>query len=138
MDENKKGVEILRKVLLALLVISLLFTGFIVLRFGSALGQEGNPVPYLLAVAKYEFSDAGYVEVLDTPDETRYVTASGQDDRFGVVTNFMAAEGWQFTEQLGAGLIFGKEEDTIIIETRQYSSHYFIWDIPDVVLSKDE
>lgn len=128
----------MKKFLLILLIISLLFTGFIVLRFGSALGQEGNPMPYLKAIAKYEFSDNGYEEVLETPTGTRYISAAGQDDRYGVVTDFMAAEGWKFTEQLGSGLIFDKGEDTIIIETRQYSSHYFIWDIPDVVLSKDE
>lgn len=124
----------MKKALLTLLVIFLLFTGFIVLRFGTALSQEGNPLPYLLAIAKYEFSDARYVEVLDTPTETRYVTACRQDDRFGVVTSFMADTGWEFTEQLGSGLVFDKEEETVVIETRQYSSHYFIWDIPDDVL----
>lgn len=124
----------MKKALLTLLVIFLLFTGFIVLRFGTALSQEGNPLPYLLAITKYEFSDARYVEVLDTPTETRYVTACRQDDRFGVVTSFMADTGWEFTEQLGSGLVFDKEEETVVIETRQYSSHYFIWDIPDDVL----
>ncbi|WP_033541801.1 hypothetical protein [Planococcus sp. CAU13] len=120
----------MKKVLITLLLILLLFFGFIAIRFGSALGQEGNPVPYLMAIAKYEFTDAGFEEVLDSGNEIRYVSAAGQDDRFGVIFDFMAAEGWQFTEQLGSGLIFNKGEETVVIETRQYSSHYFIWDVP--------
>ena len=124
----------MKKIILAVLVVFLLFFGFIGIRFGSALGQEGNPVPYLMAIAKFEFSDSSYAEVLDTPTETRYVSASGQDDRFGAVTNFMAAEGWAFNEQLGSGLIFAKGEESIVIETRQYSSHYFIWDVPKEIV----
>lgn len=127
-------VETLKKILLAVLVVLILFFGFIGVRFGSALGQEGNPMPYLKAIAKYEFSGEDYEEVLDSGNEIRYVSAAGHDDRFGVIFDFMAAEGWEFTEQLGSGLIFDKGEETVMIETRQYSSHYFIWDVPDEVM----
>jgi hypothetical protein len=110
-------VENLKKVSIAVLLFILLFLCFIVFRFGSALTQEGNPIPYLVAILRYisEF-------------EGKYP--------LGMAIESMETKGWKFTEQLGSGLIFEKGKKTITIETRQYSEHYFIWDIPKEIVKQ--
>jgi len=119
----------LKKVLIVLLLLILLFIGFI-LRFGSALTQEGNPLPYIIAIIKYELSNNGYEVVLETTNETRYISKFEKKYPLGMVKEFMKTRGWEFKEQMGSGLVFEKDKETITIETRQYSKHYFIWDIP--------
>ena len=120
----------LKKVLIAVLLFFFLFFGFIGFRFGSALTQEGNPVPYLIGISKYELSNNGYEEVLETTNEIRYISEFEEKYPLGMAKEFMKNKGWKFKEQMGSGLVFEKDKETITIATRQYSKHYFIWDIP--------
>jgi hypothetical protein len=125
----------LKKVIIAVLLFFLLFFGLIGLRFGSVLTQEGNPIPYLIAISKYELSNNGYEEVLETTNEIKYVSEFEKKYPLGMAKEFMKTKGWEFKEQMGSGLIFEKDKETITIETRQYSKHYFIWDIPKKILN---
>ena len=115
-----------------MLLIFLLFFGFIGLRFGSALSQEGNPIPYLIAIGKNEVSNSGYEKVLETSNNIRYVSKYERDYPF--VKDFMEVEGWEFKEQMGSGFIFVKNKEEIVIETRQYSRHNIIWDVPKEIV----
>jgi hypothetical protein len=126
----------LKKVLIAFLLFILLFLCFIVFRLGSALTQEGNPIPYLVAIIKYDLSNKGYEEVLKTRDEIRYISEFEGKYPLGMAIESMETKGWKFSEQLGSGLIFEKGKKTITIETRQYSKHYFIWDIPKEIVNQ--
>lgn len=124
----------MKKVLIAAFLFFFLFFGFIGLRFESALTQEGNPVPYLIGISKYELSNNGYEEVLETTNEIRYISEFEGEYPLGMAKEFMKTKGWEFKEQIGSGLIFEKDNETITIETRQYSNHYYIWDIPKEIL----
>ena len=95
----------LKKVLIAVLLCFFLFFGFIGLRFGSALTQEGNPVPYLIGISKYELSNNGYEEVLETTNEIRYISESEKKYPLGMPKEFMKTKGWEFKEQIGSGQI---------------------------------
>ncbi len=125
----------MKKVLIVVLLFFLLFFSFIGLRFGSALTQEGNPFPYLIAIIKYELSNNGYEKVLETSNEIRYVSDHKKKDPLGMTKEFMKREGWKFKEQMGSGLVFEKDKVDITIETRQYSKHYFIWDVPKEIFN---
>ncbi|HZH61140.1 MAG TPA: hypothetical protein VEY70_16570 [Metabacillus sp.] len=125
----------MKKVLIVVLLFFLLFFDFIGLRFGSALTQEGNPIPYLIAIGKYELSNSGYEEVLETSNEIRYVSEYEKKYPLGMAMEFMKMEGWKFKEQMGSGLVFEKNKEAITIETRQYSKHYFKWDVPKEILN---
>lgn len=125
----------MKKLLIAVFLIFFLFLGFITLRFGSALTQEGNPVPYLVAIGQYELSNNGYHEVLRTTNRIRYITEFEDKYPLGMAREYMETLGWEFKEQIGSGLMFAKGGDTITIETRQYSKHYFIWDIPKEIVN---
>ncbi|OZM58534.1 hypothetical protein CIB95_02910 [Lottiidibacillus patelloidae] len=120
----------MRKILAAFILIIILFLVFIGLRFGSALAQEGNPVPYLLSITKYELTNSGYEEVFSTDSVIRYVSAYELKYPYGMAIEFMKNKGWVYKEQLGSGFVFEKNNKIITISTRQYSKHYFIWDVP--------
>jgi hypothetical protein len=125
----------MKKVLMMGGVFLLLLLVFIGLRFGSALTQEGNPIPYLIAITKYEFSNNGYEEVLERSDKIRYVSKFEKKYPLGMTKEFMKDKGWEFKEQMGSGLIFEKNDEIITIGTRQYTKQYFIWDIPKEVFN---
>lgn len=120
----------MKKLFIVFILIVVLLLGFIGLRFGSALTQEGNPIPYLIAIAKYELSNNGYEKVLETSKEIRYISSFETKYPLGMAIEFMKNKGWKFKEQMGSGLIFEKDNEVLTISTRQYSTHYFIWDVP--------
>ncbi|MGG4166408.1 hypothetical protein ABEW00_02840 [Rossellomorea vietnamensis] len=122
----------MRKIFMVVLLLSILFFG---LRFDSVLPQEGNPIPYLLAISKYEISNNGYEKVLEKTNEIRYISKFDEKQPLSKAKEFMKTYGWEFKEQVGSGLIFKKDNEAITIGTRQYSKHYFIWIIPKEVLS---
>lgn len=54
----------------------------------------------------------------------RYVSETG--DQYDSVREFMKENGWNYKEQMGSGLVFEKNYEITIIETRQYSKYYYI------------
>jgi hypothetical protein len=123
--------------MVALLLLLIAF-GLVGFRFGSALTQEGNSIPYLVAITKHELSNNGFEKVLETTNEIRYITKFEKKYPLGMAKEYMKSEGWEFIEQLGSGLVFEKNKESITISTRQYSKHYFIWDVPKEVLKGEQ
>jgi hypothetical protein len=125
---------ILRKILIILLIIILLPLGFIYLRFGSALTQEGNPLPYLSSIIKLELSNNGKEKVVDGQHEERYISEFKVKYPYGIAIEYMESLGWELQEQMGSGFIFEKNGQKAVVETRQYSKQYYIWDVPKEVI----
>lgn len=97
---------------------------------GIALFQEGNPRPILAAISRLEFGGGSVMEPFAETDRgIRYVAKSGES-RYDPVEDYMEEKGWRFKEQMGSGLIFVKDDQTLVVETRQYSRHYILVDIP--------
>lgn len=122
---------VLKRLLLVVCFLFILIAGFIVLRFGSALSQEGNPLPLLTSIYKLEFSGRDYMQFSSLENGKRYVSDNTGASRFDAAKKMMENYGWKFKEQMGSGLIFTKGEQTTVVETRQYSKHYILWDIPE-------
>jgi hypothetical protein len=97
--------------------------------FGSALLQEENPVPLMVSALKLKLSDNEYVQFAKTEKRSRYLSVSTDQSRYDVVKKYMTSKGWRFQEQMGSGLIFSKNGEDAVVEVRQYSSHFFIWEI---------
>lgn len=125
----------MKKIILLVMITLLIAFGLITLRFGSALTQEGNPTPYLISITKHELTNNGYEEVLETTDVIRYISKYDKEYPLGMAIEFMQRRGWVFNEQMGSVLIFEKDKELINISTRQYSKHYFIWDVPREILN---
>lgn len=118
------------------MVLILLF-GFITFRFGSALLQEGNPIPILTSIIKLELTNSNYQQFSETNSGYRYVskTTRNSPSSYDLVKEFMKEKGWHFKEQAGAGFIFEKNEEIVAIGTRLYSKNYFLWYVPKKVLN---
>jgi hypothetical protein len=127
-------VYFLKKLLIGLIIVVLLPIGYIYLRFGSALTQEGNPVPYLSSIIKLELSNNGKEKVVDGQHEERYISEFKVKYPYGIAIEFMKSLGWEFKEQMGSGFIFEKNGQKAVVETRQYSKQYYIWDVPRKVI----
>lgn len=125
----------MRRILITLVVFFILLAAMLTLRFGSALYQEGNPLPVLYAIMDLEISDSAYEMVSESESQNRFVSANSGADLYDVIMDFMANQGWDFHEQLGSGFVFENADETLVIETRQYSEHYILWDVPGVVLN---
>lgn len=120
----------LKKILLTMLLLLIIMTGLITLRFGSALFQEGNPLPILTSIMDLELSNSEYEKFSESKIRNRYVSANTGKFRTNVIKEFMKEKGWDFKEQMGSSLVFENDEETLVIETRQYSNHYILWSIP--------
>jgi hypothetical protein len=123
----------LKKILISLIIVVLLPIGYIYLRFGSALTQEGNPIPYLSSIIKLELSNNGKEKVVDGQHEERYISEFKVKYPYGIAIESLKSLGWEFKEQMGSGFIFEKNGQKAVVETRQYSKQYYIWDVPKEV-----
>jgi hypothetical protein len=97
--------------------------------FGSAILQEENPIRLMVSAMKLQLSDSEYVQFAKTEKRSRYLSLNTDQNRYEMVKEYMKSKGWMFHEQMGAGLIFTKNGEDAVVEIRQYSRHYFIWEI---------
>ncbi|WP_442600117.1 hypothetical protein [Neobacillus sp. D3-1R] len=124
----------MRKVLIAVLFVFVLCFGFIFIRFGTALTQEGNPIPILTSIMKLELSNSGYEKISDE----KYVSEFKENYPYEILKEYMSDIGWNFHEQLGSALVFVKNEKVIVMETRQFTRHYYLWKIPEEILGQND
>ncbi|WP_245712485.1 hypothetical protein [Anaerobacillus alkalilacustris] len=123
----------LKRLLVIILVIVILLIGIIGIKFGSALGQEGNPTPVLTAIMKLESSNSHYEQVTDTEQGIKFVSKNGSGSQEKIIKEFMVEKGFEFKEQMGSGYIFEKDEMTTIVVTRLFTKNYFLWEVPNEV-----
>lgn len=133
-DKNEKQLmkRIKNKIftVISTLIITFSILGFALGAFGNVLFQEGNPIPVISSIIKLEFTDTEFVEFSTAP--SRYISQfKPSEERYLVVKTYMKEKGWEFKEQMGSGLIFEKNKEQIVVETRQYTGNYFIWRIPE-------
>lgn len=112
-----------RKILILFLVIFIL--GF--MRVSPVLFQEGNPIPVVKGIVELSLNDNDIVQVSN--DSKKYLTKTSVGN--APIIELMNKEGWEFQEQLGAGYIFIKDGDRIIIESVQYTGKYKVWTLPE-------
>ncbi|WP_462413385.1 hypothetical protein [Neobacillus sp. Marseille-QA0830] len=97
--------------------------------FGSPLLQEGNPIAMLVSATKLRLSDSDYVLVTKTDKRRKYMSENANKQDYKIVKEYMETKGWDYKEQMGSGLIFTKDGEDAVVEVRQYSRHFFIWEI---------
>ncbi|TKC18480.1 hypothetical protein [Robertmurraya kyonggiensis] len=95
--------------------------------YGRAIFQEGNPLPIVKAIIQLETSDSDYIQFSKTPP--KYISKSNID-RETMLKKYMEKDNWTYIEQLGGGYIFTKDNEQAIVVTKQFSSKYFVWEVP--------
>lgn len=128
----------MKKIIMFALSLIVLITGLLIIRFGSALSQEGNPVPILSSISKLEFAGSKYEQYSKTDKTTKYVSKNTGASRYDVIKDMMKTNGWDFKEQMGASLVFENNGQREVVGTRQYSKHYILSAIPNDVFSSNE
>ncbi|MCF6409363.1 hypothetical protein [Pseudalkalibacillus salsuginis] len=119
----------MRKLLLSL-SIGILSIVFLLLYAAPILFQEGNPAPLLTAIMKLEKTDEGYIQYTETEMKKKYISKNNRENRYQVVKEVLEAKGWSYEEQAGSGLIFEKGNNELIVDTKLYSSYYYLWSLP--------
>lgn len=119
----------MKKILMNTILIVIMGFGFIIAGFGSVIFQEGNPVPLLISAVKLHISDSEYVQFAKSEKRIRFLSINNATDRNEIVKKWMDTKGWDYKEQMGSGLIFTKNGEDAVVEVRQYSRNYFIWEI---------
>ena len=119
----------MKNLVITLVIIFALVSGLVMSTFGSAIYQEGNPLPILVSAIKLQFSESNYSLFSKTEKRSRYLSEKKGNDGYLVVEEFMKSKGWSFQEKMGSGLIFTKNGEDAVVEVRQYSRYYFIWEI---------
>jgi hypothetical protein len=119
----------MKRIITSTIIVFVIGCGLVMSMFGSALFQEGNPLPIVFSAIKLQFSETNYVQFVKTEKRSRYLSESKEKDQYVVIEDFMNSKGWMFQEQMGSGLIFTKNGEDAVVEVRQYSRHFFIWEI---------
>lgn len=121
--------EWIRKMAITLVIVSVIGSVLVVSSFGSALFQEGNPIPLMISAIKLHLSDSEFELFSKTEKRSKYLSESNGNSHYNVVKKYMKSKGWKFQEQMGSGLIFTKNGEDAIVVVKQYSRNYFIWEI---------
>ncbi|WP_202080423.1 zf-HC2 domain-containing protein [Caldalkalibacillus salinus] len=121
-----------RKVVLVLstVVVTCLLLGMIMGFYGPVIFQEGNPVPVVKGIVELHATDAAYAQISDGP--RRYISIyKPSENHYDVIKSYLAQDGWRYKEQMGSGLVFEKDGETKVVETRLFTKHYYIWTLPE-------
>ncbi|WHY88872.1 hypothetical protein QNH39_13980 [Neobacillus novalis] len=127
----------LQRIFITFIIILAIGSAIIISSFGSVLFQEGNPVPLMVSAMKLHLFDSEYVEFSKTEKRSRYLSKNIGDSRYDIVKEFMKSKGWIYEEQMGSGLIFVQDDREAIVETRQYSKYFIIWDVQQALFTSD-
>ncbi|MEH7306230.1 type II toxin-antitoxin system HicA family toxin [Neobacillus drentensis] len=121
--------EGIRKMSVTLVIVAVIGCGLVFSSFGSALFQEGNPIPLIISAMKLHFSDSEFELFSKTEKRSRFLSENNGSSSYNVVNKYMKSKGWKFQEQMGSGLIFTKNGEDAIVVVKPYSKNYFIWEI---------
>lgn len=111
----------------AIFIILSVIVIFGLIKISPVLFQEGNPIPIFAGVMKLSSSEDKIVQISDTPPKYISKTRTGKSPLIGLVEK----EGWKFDEQLGAGFIFSKADNRLVVTSVQYTGNYTIWKLPE-------
>jgi len=123
MNRGMEVVVIRRPIIILVSVILIL--GLI--KISPVILQEGNPVPILKGIVELSTSDDKIIQISENPQ--RYLTKTSAGDT--PLIDLMNKEGWEFVEQMGAGYVFSKAGDRLVITSVQYTGEYRIWTLAD-------
>ena len=108
----------------------ILISGFIGVRFGSALFQEGNPTPILFGILKLELTNEPYQQIALSHGGIRFISKHKSGQNKQILIHFMAQKGWIYKEQMESGYLFERDGQSVVVETRLYTKHYLLWNVP--------
>ena len=119
----------MNKFIVLLLLVSILLTALFFLYFGSDLTQEENTLKILCSIINLHVKNEDRMLIESGDFNSTYISRT----RYGlkeVITLKLNEDGWSYKEQMGSSYVFVKGDNQIIIGTRLFTKHYFLWTIP--------
>lgn len=119
--------SLLRRTLTAAAALAVLTMAGLVMHYGPLLYREskGDPWPYFAAMARLTLTGADLVEV--GGDETLLMQRCCREPFLGPLNARLAAEGWRFVDQMGAGLVYEKAGNRRIATSRMFSRLFVLF-----------
>lgn len=116
----------MKKKLLLLAVFSLLFsTAWI--KVTPLYKQEGSLLPMASAAVQLTVSSADITSIHGQTESYLAKSSAG----ITPLVNLMAARGWTYKEQMGAGIIFTKNGVQVTVSSRMYTRQFMIFSLPE-------
>ena len=115
----------MRKLILRSLVVVVVVLFIFTLFFGTAILQEGNPLPILLAIAKLELSELKVVPISSKDDYLIQKAGKGE----APLTEQLSKYGWEFKDRLGSAIYYEKDGATLLVTSRAFSRRYIIYEL---------
>jgi len=116
-----------KKILLPVSLI-ILVLGIFVFFFSPVILQEGNPWSQIKGITQLNFGRSNIVKLSGSDNKYMTKNKNGQE----AIKNFMQNEGYEFTEQMGAGYFFVSPTAKSAVATHKYYSRYYsLWSITE-------
>ena len=112
------------RVLVALVAL-LLAAGGVLWRYGGAIFQRGNPIPYLLAAAQLD-SDTPFAEV--GSGDGVYIAPRGECP--ALLEFVERTRHVSFVERAGSGYLFSNGVDGLVVQSEVYWGRFTVYQVP--------
>jgi hypothetical protein len=89
--------------------------------------SDGKPFTFMWAVTKLEVTGADVVAVV--PDSRILMHKCCSEPLSKPLSNFMAARGWTYKDQMGAGIIYEKGNTRLLAVSRTFSRRYVAYQL---------
>ncbi len=108
--------------------------GVLIYNYSQIIFQEGNPWPQIKGIFKLNFGNKDIIK-LDI-GENKYISKSDNPE---IIKSFMKSRGYDFTEQMGSGYLFVKNNlNKVIVTHKYYSRFYSLWSITENIKNEED
>ena len=105
-----------------------LAAAIVLLGWGDAIFQRGNPIPYLLAAVQLD-EDTPYALVDETEKFSVYITERDAQEK--MIAAIEASTESRFLEQGGRGFFFENVKEHFVVVNEVYWGRYLVWNVPN-------
>ena len=123
--QARSGTQKRRVRLVAALVALLLVAGGVLWRYGGAIFQRGNPIPYLLAAAQLD-GDTPFAEV--GSGDGVYIAPRGECP--ALLEFVERTRHVSFVERAGSGYLFSNGVDSLVVSSEVYWGRFTVYQVP--------
>lgn len=123
--QARSGTQKRRVRLVAALVALLLVAGGVLWRYGGAIFQRGNPIPYLLAAAQLD-GDTPFAEV--GSGDGVYIAPRGECP--ALLEFVERTRHVSFVERAGSGYLFSNGVDGLVVQSEVYWGRFTVYQVP--------
>lgn len=116
----------MKNIFFKIIILGLVIFGIGIFLYSPVIFQEGNPWPQIKGVFQLNFTGKDLVKL--SSGENKYITKS--NNGVEIIKAFMKDKDYDFTEQMGSGYFFVKDDlNGAVVTHKYYSRFYSLWNI---------